>query len=182
MLSAVIQSGVCFVHLRANRNDERGVSTSSYRYFWQWITPGLLSAFINLLLQPQVDALYHVHRGGEHPHVHARLLVSPTAQHHHHHVAHTHNHHQHTDATSARHVHHHTAPHSRGQTTPVLRHSHHHAHGHWHSSIALHWAGQIAKSPILAELLAQPLQEKTPTVILHPPFFTARSRAPPFSF
>jgi hypothetical protein len=143
----------------------------------------LLVSIFGFLAQPQVDALYHVHRGGEHAHVHTRLLASPIAPHNdQHHPTHGSHHHPHAYTTHESHAHQHVAAHAKRRTTPVLRHVHSHSNGHWHATFAMHWARPITASPLLPNFPTHQIQEVAAVTILSAPFFTVRSRAPPSSF
>ncbi len=122
----------------------------SYRH---WVSLGILSAFLGFLLQPQVGALYHVHTGGDHAHIHTSLLVSPVPPHYHHHNTHSHLKHA-GGALPIRHAPSHSAM---ERKTPAIRHAHTRHNGHWHASVAFHLTNLPSIAPDLLALPAAPL-------------------------
>ena len=156
----------------------------------RWIALAVLPAFLGLWLQPQVNALYHAHRGGDYTHIHARLLTSPApsrehSHSYHHRHAHTHHHphphHAHSYGADPHQTHSHgsVAP---PQTRPAQLHGiHFPSTGHWHTTVSLHWASYVSPPFIFLNLPLHPFQEARVTPAAYAPSITIRSRAPPFS-
>ncbi|HXG20908.1 MAG TPA: hypothetical protein VNN62_17755 [Methylomirabilota bacterium] len=143
-----------------------------------WIVTAILASFLGLLTQPQTAALYHVHAGGEHVHVHARLLIAPTAAREHTHPhSHPHRHH-HTAHARVRHAGHHGAS-AQHRKTAVLRHVHTSHKGHWHTVLALHLAALPPTTPLLTSLHSAPFSQTVIDSYIFAAFRTYRSRAPP---
>lgn len=153
----------------------------------RWLTLAVLPAFLGYLLQPQVNVLYHVHRGGDYQHIHARVQLSAHVSHDHpHQDHHSHNHHHH-DHSSHRHPRDATIHHAHSHESvapsrdrqPQIHRDHVPQNAHWHTTVVCHWVSLDYREPQSPTFPVHLFQQTAETIADVPLVLAFQPRAPP---